>query len=82
MLPQGKVQTAKAHSSIFADTWSHNCLNDAGLHHDIKHVPKKGGSSQYSPNMIVTNQGVLMDRLRIRFGLYVQVWEPPTQKTA
>ena len=30
--------------------------------------PRKGGSSQYSPNMIVTNQGVSMDQLRIRFG--------------
>ena len=42
--------------------------------------PRKGGSSQYSPNMIVTNRGVsIMDQLRIRFGSYVQVWEPSTQ---
>ena len=41
--------------------------------------PRKGGSSQYYPNMIVTNRGVSMDQLRVRFGLYVQVWEPSTQ---
>jgi len=41
--------------------------------------PRKGGSSQYSPSMIVTNQGVSMDHLRIRFGSYIQVWEPSTQ---
>ena len=29
--------------------------------------------------MIVTNQGVSMDNLRIRFGSYAQVWEPSTQ---
>jgi len=29
--------------------------------------------------MIVTNQGVSMDMLRIRFGSYAQVWEPSTQ---
>ena len=38
--------------------------------------PRRGGSSQYYPNMIVTNRGVSMDQLRIRFGFYVQVWEP------
>ena len=36
--------------------------------------PRKGGSKHYSPNMIVTNRGVSMDQLRIRFGSYVQVW--------
>jgi hypothetical protein len=41
--------------------------------------PRKGGSRHYSPNMIVTNKGVSMDQLRIRFGSYVQVWEPSTQ---
>ena len=41
--------------------------------------PQKGGSRHYSPNMIVTNKGVSMDQLRIRFGSYVQVWEPSTQ---
>ena len=41
--------------------------------------PRWGGSSQYSPSMIVTNQGVSMDQLKIRFGLYGQVWEPSTQ---
>ncbi len=42
-LPQGKVLTTASHSSIFADTRSHNCSDGAGLHHDVKHVPKKGG---------------------------------------
>ena len=41
--------------------------------------PRRGGSTHYSPSMIVTNQGVSMDQLRIRFGSYVQVWEPSTQ---
>ena len=41
--------------------------------------PRKGGSKHYSPNMIVTNKGVSMDQLWIRFGLYAQVWEPSTQ---
>ena len=41
--------------------------------------PQKGGSRHYSPNMIVTDRGVSMDQLRIRFGSYVQVWEPSTQ---
>ena len=40
---------------------------------------RRGGSIQYSPNMTVTNRGVSMDQLRIRFGSYVQVWEPSTQ---
>ena len=40
---------------------------------------RRGGSSQYSPNMIVMNQGVSMNQLRIRFGSYVQVWELSTQ---
>jgi hypothetical protein len=41
--------------------------------------PRKGGNRQYSPNMIVTDRGVSMDQLKIRFGSYVQVWEPSTQ---
>ena len=41
--------------------------------------PRKGGRKHFSPNMIVTNRRVLMDQLRIRFGSYVQVWEPSTQ---
>ena len=40
---------------------------------------QKGGSCHYSPNMIVTDRGVSMDQLQIRFGLYAQVWEPSTQ---
>jgi hypothetical protein len=44
--------------------------------------PRKGGSRHYSPNMIVTNKGVSMDQLRIRFGSYVQVWEPSTQTSS
>jgi hypothetical protein len=35
--------------------------------------PRKGGSRHYSPNMILTNRGVSMDQLRIRFGSYAQV---------
>jgi len=31
--------------------------------------PRKGGSQHYSLNMIVTNKGVSMDQLQIRFGL-------------
>ncbi len=41
--------------------------------------PRKGGSRHYSPNAILTNKGVSMDQLRIRFGSYVQVWEPSAQ---
>ena len=41
--------------------------------------PRKGGSKHYYPNMIMTNRGVSMDQLRIRIGLYIQVWEPSTQ---
>jgi hypothetical protein len=40
---------------------------------------QKGGNCHYSPNMIVTDKGVSMDQLRIRFGSYAQVWEPSTQ---
>ena len=36
--------------------------------------PQKGENCHYSPNMIVTDRGVSMDQLRIRFGSYVQVW--------
>jgi hypothetical protein len=41
--------------------------------------PQIGGNRQYSPSMIVTNRGVSMNQLKIRFGSYVQVWEPSTQ---
>jgi hypothetical protein len=41
--------------------------------------PRRGGSSQYSPSMIVTNQGVSMNQLQIRIGSHIQVWEPSTQ---
>ena len=40
---------------------------------------RKGRSKHYSPNMIVTNRGVSMDQLLIRFGLYVLVRELSTQ---
>ena len=44
--------------------------------------PRKGGSKYYSPNMIVTDKGVSMDQLRIRFGSDAQVWEPSTKRNS
>ncbi len=41
--------------------------------------PRKGASRHYSPNAILTNKGVSMDQLRIRYGSYIQVWEPSAQ---
>ncbi len=38
-LPQGKVQAVTPYTSVFADILSHNCLDGAGLHHDLEHVP-------------------------------------------
>ena len=35
--------------------------------------PRKGGSKYYSPSMIVTDKGVSMSQLRIRFVSYTQV---------
>ena len=34
--------------------------------------PQKGGNSYYSPGMIMTGMGVLIEELRIKFGLYIQ----------
>ena len=34
--------------------------------------PRKGGSAYYSPGIIMTGTGVLIDELKIVFGLYVQ----------
>ena len=34
--------------------------------------PRIGGNAYYSPGMIMTGMGVLIEELRIAFGLYVQ----------
>ena len=34
--------------------------------------PRKGGNAYYSPGMIMTGMGVLIEELRIALGLYVQ----------
>jgi hypothetical protein len=41
----------------------------------MNYFPRKGGNAYYSPGMIVTGTGVLVDTLHIPFGLYVQSTE-------
>jgi hypothetical protein len=44
--------------------------------------PRSGGIPHYSPNVILKDEGVSMDRFRLPFGAYVQVKESSTQSNS
>ena len=45
----------------------------------VNYFPRSGGIEHYSPRMLMRDEQLSMDELRLPFGTYVQVKEPSTQ---
>ena len=48
----------------------------------VNYFPRSGGIPNYSPRMIMRDEQLSMDELRLPFGTYVQVKEPSTQSNS
>jgi hypothetical protein len=48
----------------------------------VNYFPRSGGIPNYSPRMIMRDEQLSMNELRLPFGTYVQVKEPSTQSNS